>query len=178
MEMGANAVWAVALGGTMAASGDWCAVHREKIKNEEWSKFWERVATLQKIGALWFEPWLFDGTTLDAEPLFPVDTLDGRSHSEDATGLTLLARRVVEALAGARHYLLEQSAGRTVVVLPAHHRPPSIRGVAKLRVEPDTPGRRLSFAKRRELLERHETAYLQLLSDIDEGRYNRPIRLG
>ena len=39
-------------------------------KGEEWVDFWERIEALEKIGALWFEPWAFESDKNDAEPFF------------------------------------------------------------------------------------------------------------
>lgn len=180
LEAGANAVWALELGEGQAARGDWALVHRIEGVNEaeSWSLFWERVGTLRKIGALWFEPWVFDGDALDAEPLFPVDPsihYDVRD-TDRVTALTRMAYEAAAALAGERTYLIDRAEGDILVALPVHHRPPEIRGVARMRVEPDTPGHRRAYALRMQRIEGYEDAYRLLREDAHAARFDRPVR--
>ena len=181
-EMGANAIWSLGYGTTIYAAGDWAAQHYVKGPNKQasWHLFWERLNTLQKIGALMFEPWLFDSAALDSEPLFPVYIKDlNRSEvSENVKILNSLITQAVEALVGERNYLIDQNSDRYLVVMPTHHGRPAIRNVARLRVEPDTPGRRASFGRRNELVDRSIQQYRQLVLDIDSQNFSRPIRIG
>jgi hypothetical protein len=150
-EVGVHNVWALKLGDGQSAQGEWCQRHWVKAKNkvDEWAVFWARVASLQKIGALWFEPWIVEGPEPDAEPLMPVDFGFHYVHADrdETTDLSAAVFESVSALAGERSYLLERDAD-FLLPLVAHHRPPALVGVARLRVEPDTPGRRRAFAKR------------------------------
>lgn len=178
-EMGANAVWALFLGDRLSAKGEWCAPHEVKQGGKgEWGLFWERINTLQRMGALWFEPWIFSGEALDSEPLFPIEVQFGSATPEDVRTLTQLCTEAAESLVGERTYLLEQNSDRIFVVLPTHHQAPAIQGVARMRVEADTPGRRLAFAKRMGAIERHTTAYSRLIKDARGGLYNKPISVG
>lgn len=180
LEAGANAVWALELGGQQAARGDWALPHRVDARGEAeaWGLFWERVATLTKIGALWFEPWVFDGEALDAEPLFPVDPsihYDVR-ETDLVTALTRIAYDAAVALAGERTYLIDRAEGDILVALPVHHRPPEIRGVARMRVEPDTPGHRRAYAQRMQRIEGYQDAYRLLRDDAHAAKFDRPLR--
>src|SRR3546814_12291348 len=75
-EIGVHSVWALRLvGGSKSAKGDWAGYHRSKSNNKDaaWEDFWARIAMIEKIGAIWYEAWIFDSAEPDAEPLFPVD---------------------------------------------------------------------------------------------------------
>jgi hypothetical protein len=177
-EMGVHALWAVELDQSKQASGSWCTSHYEGgRKGQEWGTFWERLGTLRKIGGLWFEPWLFESSALDAEPMFPVD-LGLAYHAGDGdetSALSILLMRIAEAMTAGREYLLERGASDLAVPLSAHHQTPALRGVAKLRIEPDTPGCRLAYAKRLSVLADRTAAYEQLLDDASKGRFDRPL---
>jgi hypothetical protein len=178
-EAGANAVWAMDLGGQQSAQGAWVEPHRVgKVSGEAWSLFWERVGILTRIGALYFEPWIFDGEPLDAEPMFPVDPAIHYAvkHSDKVTTLTRSAYDAAVALAGERHYFIDRAEGDILVALPLHHRPPEIRGVARLRVEPDTPGRRIAFARRMRHIEQYQDGFTLLRQDVETGHLDRPLR--
>ena len=180
VEMGANTVWAVHLGGKLVAAGDWCFEHAVKRGSNEpdWSAFWDRLHTLQRLGALWFEPWVFDGAPLDSEPLYPVEDLTGASKvSVEAKKLSQLSLLATASLVSGRDYFVEQNLDRNFVILPTHHRPPAIRGVAKLRVEADTPGRRLAYAKRMKAVADQNAGLETLMGDIAESKFDRPIKL-
>ena len=178
VDVGANALWAFDLGRTQQAGGEWPRIHQTK-DSKPWALFWERVGLLEKIGALYFEPWIFDGDGLDAEPLFPVDErgLYETQRTGPATHLTKLAYEAAVMLLGDRTYYIERAVGSVVVPLPAHYGSPEIRGVAKLRVEADTPGRRLAYAQRMNRIESYGRAFSNLCSDAFAGRYDRPLRL-
>ncbi len=178
-EAGANAIWAMEFGGEQGAAGSWTQVHRTNDTAEPWAMFWERVATLSKIGALIFEPWIFDGDSLDAEPLFPVDPAAHYpvQQVDKVTALTRIAHDAVAELAGERSYLLDRAEGDILIPLPAHHRAPEVRGVAKLRIEADTPGRRRCYAQRLERIESYAEAFSILKLDAENGRFDKPLRL-
>lgn len=176
-EMGIHAIWALNLDQTQGGSGDWVEPHYEKAAPQPWATFWRRVKTLQEIGALWFEPWLFDGESWDAEPLFPVDfsVLYTRQTADDVAELSQLVADTAQELLEGREYLMERHGADLAVPLPLHHRAPAIRGVAKLRIEADTPGCRMAYARRKGAIERWQKAYSQLLNDAKIGRYDRPL---
>lgn len=178
-EAGANAVWGMEYGSQQGAAGDWTRIHRTNDAGDPWALFWERVATLTKIGALIFEPWVFDGDALDAEPLFPVDPAAHYpvQNVDKVTALTRAAYDAAAELAGERTYLLDRAEGDILVPLPAHHRPPEVRGVAKLRVEADTPGRRRCYAQRLERVENYTEAFAILKLDVENGRFDKPLRV-
>lgn len=176
-EMGVHALWALSLDQSLGAQGEWATAHHEKKAPKPWSAFWARVKTLKDIGALWFEPWLFDGVEWDAEPLFPVDysILYTRQPDDDVAKLSETVMDAARELLEGREYLLDSYGADLVVSLPLHHRAPAVRGIAKLRVEADTPGFRLAYARRKGAIERWTKAYTQLLSDAQVGRYDRPL---
>jgi hypothetical protein len=174
-EMGANTIWALGSVTHSQGEGRWRDIHTVKGKQEE-QPFWGRVKLLQQIGALWFEPWIFSGDELDAEPLFPIfhEAFDSQAGPE-VRALANAISDAAEALIGERGYLLDQHFDKALVPLPTHHQPPAARWVAKMRVEPDTPGRRLSYGKRVQLLETRKRAYEELAANAQAGRYDKPV---
>ena len=178
-EIGVHGVWGLSLGTSQNAQGDWVAPHRIKTKDPDsaWNVFWERVALLKKIGAIWFEPWVFDGEDVDAEPLFPVDlgVFYSSSLDDEVAELTRLIHATSIKLLEDQPYLIDQHSADLFLPLAAHRRPPALRGVARLRVEADTPGRRLSYAKRMSVLELGMAQFGQLYNDAAAGNYARPI---
>lgn len=178
-EMGVTAIWALAHGTSMNGSGDWVRVHylADAPSGEGWQQFWDRIRVLRSIGALWFEPWVFDGPDLDAEPLIPVDVNVGYGTvtNDPVSRLTDRALDAATVLAGERNWLIENNAADVILPLALHQQAPALRGVARLRVEADTPGRRRSYALRMSAIERYSAAYARLEEDALEGRYDRPI---
>jgi hypothetical protein len=178
-QVGVNQVWALTWGTTQGGEGDWTTLHFLKGKgiSEPWSAFWDRIRVLGRIGALWFEPWVFAGSEVDAEPLWPVDLEPSYSEAgrDDVTDLTLAANDAATALFGERTYLGERYEGSVLVPLPLHHQQPALRGVARLRVEPDTPGFRRAYGARKSLIEKR-TAELRLLEAATyRGEFDRPL---
>jgi hypothetical protein len=176
-EAGVNAIWAMAVPTIMGGSGDWVTPHRTKDK-DPWAAFWERVDLLKKVGAIWFEPWVFEGTALDAEPLFPVDpsVLYSVPPVDKAAELTQLMQEASRLFVGERDYLLERHYGEILIPLPLHHQMPAVRGVARMTVEADTPGCRMAYGKRMTAIERATTALQQLVRDMSVGTFNRPVQ--
>lgn len=180
-SVGSNAVWALKGGQWRSARGAWTAHHRipgKKGKQDEWAEFWERVDILKQVGAIFYEPWLFDSEALDAEPLMPLDPAGyyGVSDPGDEAKLTSLAMDACRALVSEdRPYVLENVDADFFVPLPLHHRQPALRQVARLRVEADTPGRRLAWKRRKTLVEGQMKALAQLADRAYEGEYDRPI---
>ncbi len=178
LEMGAHAVWAGQLGTSLSARGDWVLPHKVTTQGDCWATFWDRVRLLQRMGVIWFEPWVFDSPSDDAEPLFPIN-LDAlyRGDEGPVVELTRAAMGAAGALASDRSYLLENFYGNMLIPLPAHHKPPSVRGVARLRVEADTPGRRRAYALRMKRIESATAAYRQLEQDAAGGIFSRPLQI-
>lgn len=180
-EVGVHAVWALEQGTGTSARGDWVKPHWVKAKTEEasWTAFWERVATLKSIGAIWYEPWVFDGDAPDAEPLVPVDPglLYGGGDGDEVTELTRRIQLAAGLLAADRPYLLDRYEGNILMPLALHRRPPAIRGVARMTVEADTPGCRRAYGRRKTLIERNTAAFEELARDASSGLYDRPLRL-
>lgn len=168
-DMGANTVWSMELGDRMQGAGDWATPHRSDNPNP-WDYFRERVVALVNIGAIWFEPWVFDGEGSDAEPLFPATADVG-----DAAELSELAYDAAVSLAGERSYYIERASGDVLIPLPSHQRAPEIRGVAKLRVEADTPGRRMAYAQRMNRIESYSNGYRILGQDASMERFDKPL---
>ncbi len=180
-ETGAHAIWALQLGTNGSAQGPWTRPHHDEgAPNNGWAPFWERVALLKKIGALWYEPWVFDGDELDAEPLIPVDpaVLYNFDAGDDEAKLTRLAFDTCRALMVDRDYMMDSRPFDVVIPLTVHRRTPALRGVARLRVEADTPGRRLAYKKRRVLIEQHLAGFQQIKDDAEAERFDRPMRTG
>lgn len=178
-EIGVHAIWALRLGGSKSAAGAWAGYHRTKSRNKDgaWDDFWARVAMLEKIGALWYEAWIFDGDDKDAEPLFPVDfaALYGNMQGDDVLQLTRTMLDAAANLSEGRSDLLGRYGSDMLVTLAQHRRAPGIRGVARLRIEADTPGRRLSYYKRRTQIELYEAGFTQIALDALRGEYGRPM---
>lgn len=183
-EMGANAVWALTLRNSegtafLQGQGDWRTFHAKRAKSDE-DQFWPRVKALQNIGALWYEPWVFSHDALDAEPLFPIFHSEFQASQPPSREVALLSEIITdaaEALIGDRTYLVEQNSDKFLLPLPTHHQPPAVRGVARLRVEADTPGRRLAYGKRMRAIEGRTAAYKELLTEARAGRYKMPVKL-
>jgi hypothetical protein len=179
-EIGIHSIWALRLsGGSKSASGDWAVRHRAKSHSKDgaWEDFWTRVGVLEKIGAIWYEPWIFDGAEVDAEPLFPVDfaALYHRVEGDDVAQLTSTMLDAAANLSEERNNLLDRYSLDMLVTLAQHRRAPGIRGVARMRIEADTPGRRLSYYKRRTQIEIYEAGFSQVALDALRGEYSRPM---
>jgi hypothetical protein len=176
-EAGVNAIWAMPVPTIMGANGDWVTPHRTKDR-EPWAAFWERVELLKNIGAIELEPWVFEGTALDAEPLLPVDpsVLYGAAPADKTAELTQLMQDASHLFVGERDYLLERHYGEVLMPFPLHHQVPAIRGVVRMTVEADTPGRRLAYAKRMGAIERATAALQQLITQFSDGSSNRPVQ--
>jgi hypothetical protein len=180
-EVAPNALWALDLDDALHAAGDWLDYHAVEAKGgkggPDWSLLWQRIETLQVIGALWFEPWVFDGEELDAEPIFPaLARQDFQPDHKRIMELGWLRDNAARKMVGERTYVMENYGGEVLMVLPSHHRRPALRGVARLRVEADTPARRLAYSLRMTFIERQEAAYRQLLAA--ERLCDTPIRVG
>ena len=179
-EIGVHSVWRLRLsGGSKTAKGDWAGHHRTQSRSKDgaWEEFWTRVAMLEKIGAIWYEAWIFDSEEPDAEPLFPVDfaALYHQSEGDDVYQLTRTMLDVAANLSEERSDLLGRYSLDMLVTLAQHRRAPGIRGVARMRIEADTPGRRLSYYKRRTQIEIYEAGFTQIALDALRGEYNRPM---
>lgn len=180
-EIGIHSTWALRLsGGSKSAAGEWASRHRSKSKNKDgaWEDFWARVRMLEKIGAIWYEAWIFDSDEADAEPLFPVDFSALYHHQSEGDDVYRLTRTMLDAaanLSAERGDLLARFGTDMLVTLAQHRRAPSIRGVARMRIEADTPGRRLSYYKRRTQIEIYEAGFTQIALDALLEEYNKPM---
>jgi hypothetical protein len=181
-NVGAHAVWALKEGASQNGGGNWTLIHYvegKKGAKGDWSHFWDRIALLKQLGAIYYEPWLFDSEALDAEPLMPLDPAGFYAVSErdDGAQLTRLAFDAAQALVSEdRPYVIENADADFFIPLPLHHQNPALRYVARLRVEADTPGRRLAWKRRRTLVEQRTQAYNQLISDIQNASFDKPMR--
>jgi hypothetical protein len=179
--VGAHSVWALHEGNWRHAAGDWRERHRVASARgkDEWVGFWSRLELLTKIGAVWFEPWLFDSDAIDADPLFPLDQTGfyNVQSLEDEARLTKLAAEAAQALVGDRTYLFDHHDATYFVPLNLHRQAPALRMVARLRVEADTPGRRRSWAQRRKLIEGYLGGFHMLLKDATAGHFDKPMRV-
>jgi len=180
-DVGAHGVWGITRGSYRGGGGEWASFHRAKAKDSSvaWKPFWERLDLLKQIGAVWYEPWLFDSAATDAEPIIPLDPSGYYPVAEpdDEARLTRSALDAARTLVGEeREYLFERA--DFYVPLTLHRQTPAYREVARLRVEADTPGRRLSWKRRRIIIEQYQQAFDQLRHDALEGRFDRPMQLG
>lgn len=173
-EVGIFSLWAVELGDVLHAGGSWTQPYRSATG---WATLWERVRLLEKIGALVFEPWLYESAALDAEPMFPIDfgVLYSRRDEDEVSALSRLLMQIAEQMTIDREYLLERFAHCLMVPLAVHQQAPAVRGVAKLRIEADTPGCRRAYAMRQRILGERVAVYQRLLADAVDGRYDRPL---
>jgi len=175
LEIGVNTIWALRLGGVKHADPNWamkyCSVHQKK---HNWEEFWERIRMLEHIGALWYEPWIFDSNAMDAEPLFPIN-MGGSRDNSDAEKITTLLRDVAEELSKNRYGFLENYGDDVIVTLSSHRQPPSIKGVARLVIESDTSGRRYSYYARQENIRSYEIGYSTLKKYAIQGDFSHPM---
>lgn len=179
-EIGVHSIWALRLnGGNKSAAGEWVSPHcLESSKNEDcWVEFWSRIELLEKIGALWYEAWIFDSEDADAEPLFPVDlgAIYYQSSRNDVSQLTYSMREAAATLSEGRNDLISRYSNDILVTFAQHRRSPSIRGVAKMKIEADTPGRRLSYYKRCNQIDIYKYGFEKIVLDSINGEYNIPM---
>jgi hypothetical protein len=176
-ETGVHTIWALSVPDQRRTNtADWA---RNYADGGDWDVFWERASQLQRLGAIWYESWVFDSAVDDAEPLMPLDF--GKLYSSVGTDATADLMAAMEAataaIIGDRDYLFDKFGEDVLVPLPSHHQPPAIRSVIRMRVEPDTPGRRLAYGKRMRLVEGRATAYRQVAEDVAAGHFDRPMNL-
>lgn len=171
-EFGANAVWALSLGGIRQVDEVWM---RKCLRKNSQGDFLSRINVLQQIGAIWFEPWVFESNQDDAEPLFPIETSNSSNVSDWPA--CIQHRLVAGILVGKMARALDPYDKHTLVVLPAHHSPPALRGVCRLQVEADTLGRKTAYAQRMALKEGWRDACDELYRDLQSGRTAGPIRV-
>ena len=140
--------------------------------------FWEALNTLSNAGALSIEDWVFDSDRDDAEPLFPIDLESLYEGDQDGpTKLTNILLSTAFNFVGEKEYILDQYEGGLLLPLPSHCAPPVIRGVVKPRIEPDSPGRRMSFAKRMQALDHFLATFKSASSDFRREEFSRPFSL-
>lgn len=182
-SVGAHALWAIKGGNMRSGWGEWMKCHYVEGKKGtpgDWSFFWARLDLLTQIGALYFEPWLFESDALDAEPLMPLDASGyyAVASSTEEARLTRCALTAARALVTEeRPYIMDNVDADFFVPLTLHQQTPALRHVARLRVEADTPGRRLAWKRRHTLIEQRMAAYNQLIEDVRNERFDRPMRL-
>jgi hypothetical protein len=81
----------------------------------------------------------------------------------------------VEALSQERMYILENYGEDLLVPLSAHRQMPSIRGVARVRINADTPGYRFSYQQRKSQMETYYSGYVQIIKDVAQDNFGRPV---
>lgn len=168
---GANALWALRLGCTLHAAESWREIygqHAAEYGTDD--PFEARLQTLRSMGAIWFEPWIFNGIGFDAEPLLPAPLME-----EDREPWQQAMLPCARTLHGETD--LFDAPDVALVALPAHHRMPRLFCVARLRVEADTPGRRSSWLQRNEALERSFRTYRELDARLQAEDFGWPMRL-
>lgn len=176
LELGVHAVWAVRVENRKSARGDWVNPH--KTSAGQFEDFWSRLGILEGIGAIWYEPWIFDSDELDAEPLFPVDFGEKHRRSDEDANVNELSAQMMaaaEAIIGERVGITERYSEDMLVVLARHRRAPAIRGVGRLRVEADTPGRRRAYRQRKIQMAIYQTGYEKIVADALRGDFDQPM---
>src|SRR3546814_19952397 len=110
---------------------------------------------IEKIGAIWYEAWIFDSEEPDAEPLFPVDfaALYHQSEGDDVYRLTRTMLDAAANLSEERSDLPVRYALDVLVTLAPSRRAPPIRGVSSMRIHSQPPARRQH--RRAQVTERH-----------------------
>lgn len=180
-EAGVYAIWGLSLpASTQAWQQPWSDKHIIPGKPKaDWKPLWERLEALKKIGAIWWEPWVFDSDADDAEPLFPVDpgAMSSYAATDADAELTLTAFRACYALLGERTYQMDSVAADIFIPLMVHQQQPALRGVLRLRVEADTPGRRRAYGKRCSAVEQYQAAFALVTSDAEADKFDRPLQL-
>lgn len=175
IERGVHTLWAVTppQPGRMCAAGPWTRVQEDL----DWDDFWIRIDLLRSIGAIRFEPWLFESDADDAEPLFPLDftILTGADLTDDVSRLSATLIAAARELTRQQPQLPETYRDHHLIPRTAHQPAPAVVAVAKPRIEPDTPGARLSWRRRMELIEAQEAALSGLVRDLVGGVGSRPI---
>ncbi len=173
----ANTVWLLPAELSPFPDGPWCDLHDQLNDDgrKSWELGWDRLELLEKTGALWYEAWVFDGEGKTGEPLFPLPPR--KDAPPRVAELQDLIEEAAALLLDDRMAKFAAQEGGRLVVLPSHHRAPGLLGVARLRMEPDTPGRRAAFARRDAQLTRAIEAYRQLRDDLKAGHRDRPVRL-
>lgn len=180
IECGANTLWALSSDvGQLNASGDWVKAHATKGKSssEIYADFWDRIGLLRQIGVINHELWLFESEDLDAEPMFPIDPKGG-IFGENELDAQELAAAILDAsfsIIGDRHYLHEKYADCFLVPLPSHHTCPAIRGVFRMRVDADTPARRLSYGRKVQAIMAATETYRTMTKNVLRGQNDVPI---
>jgi hypothetical protein len=176
-EFGSNALWATSLGTYRSAGGEWATKHREDKSSDPWAKFWDRLHLLQSTGSIFFDPWIFDSDAKDAEPIIPVDpsVIYGSVEGDDVSQLTsLMTQTAFEMMeASGRLYEYENHPNALFCVLPVHHTAPMVRQVLRPRIEPDTLGKRRSYAIKKTIIENATAAYLAFGKDFRNGDFSK-----
>lgn len=150
----------------------------KETTSEMFQDFWSALKTLQNLGAITIEDWVFDSNSPNAEPLFPVDFEGIYDTTESkAASLTSLLWSTAFNFVEDKEYILEKYDGGLFIPLPSHCSAPAIRGVVKLRIEPDSPGRRMSYALRMRALEYFTATFEKASQDFSSRSFNRPFTL-
>lgn len=160
-----HTVWQLGGHDELVATGAWVDIHVPAGGEGEPDRapFWRRLKRLQALGLIAFEPWVFDGPALDAEPLFPLPAAPDAPYRPALLQLDELRRRAVRALSGIAEGADRAPGDPVHVVRPEHCQMPVLRGVARLAVTPATPGLRRAMEQRLDLIRHHATVHRRLL---------------
>lgn len=169
LEMGAHAIWELSPPRVTQAEALERSRYVEKGEDRG-APFWNRIEVLRKVGAIYAEPWLCSSSGADADPIFPL-----RGEDKVAEFADLAARLLLVGQYDEREWKSEAHPGQ-LVVLPAHHGPPAILSLTKLRVEPDTSGRRGAYGERVRIVSHWIEQYARLADDARQGNYSNPLR--
>lgn len=174
---GANAIWQVQWGDTRTMNDALSAPHAERKEGRtDWDGLWRRFDLLQTLGAIWFEPWVFGGVELDAEPLYPLLPFQPRHRTPETRVLHDAIGDAVYAAMGDVPCMLHENKAAPIM-LPTHYRQPRLFGVLRLTVEADSPGRRFAYAQRMAALADNTAAYEALCEELQAQRRDVPIRV-
>lgn len=179
-QRGVHTIWAVPNADVSTVACEFMDRYRAPGLSDERASaaFWKRIELLEKIGALVFECWAYDSACDDAEPLFPLPKEhSGRGESDDDVhDLHMAIQLAVGSLTNQSESFLKRQGVDVLLPLTGHRSPPSIRGVLRMRIEADTPGRRLSYHLRKSQIEGYTQSYTQLHNDAKSDNCFRPMR--
>jgi len=180
IERGAFTLWSLAPTEVLQVDPGWVTkcTGVSKPTPELYELFWDAVKLLRTTGAIVVETWMYDSSDATAEPIFPSDTEGLFSGQKDSvTDLTTLVYSASDAMLGSEYYLRDQHPDGFLVPLPSHCSEPCLRGVIKVRVEPDTPGCRLSFRRRISIIDHFSVVLNDAIQHFIKGDFSRPYSL-
>ncbi len=151
-QQGQYVVWGFEPTSEVARLGGVLKHHARQLTKAEQEEGWgigvdffRRLALIRRLGLLEIVPYLYEGSDVDAEPLFPVGLSAEHGELEHALGQAA-HRAGLALLTGAQQDGAEYR-GIILVPLPAHLADAQLVGVVRLRYRPHTRQTRAWYAK-------------------------------